>query len=218
MWKKISSMTNSVYTNLNGDTIPFLSTSLFPKKVKKDSEFLSQLKRLPSPLGNCKGYGHLWVWEKNQAGFLPGERLCTSSWRQRICPCFKEEGHSSISSRDIVWVTPKAKGFCPQICKGRNWKPLCQLMEQAPSSCKKTALNTGIKLEPLEVSLQPQIDLWPEIQPGIIIATTADARDIHSLPIHPVWLPDPSHTSMWKHLAPVDAMNFLRSLLDTLAK
>lgn len=50
MWQKISGMTNPVYKNIDTGTIALLSTTLFPKEVKKYSEFLSRLKRLFSPL------------------------------------------------------------------------------------------------------------------------------------------------------------------------
>lgn len=50
MWQKISGTTNPVYKNLDTGTIALLSTTLFPKEVKKYSEFLSRLKRLFSPL------------------------------------------------------------------------------------------------------------------------------------------------------------------------
>lgn len=81
-------------------------------------------------------------------------------------------------------------------------------MEQVPSCCKNVAGNTGIKLEPLEVSLQPQIDLRPKIQTGIIIATTADVRRHSFLPIHPVWLTDPSGPPQDSHAICVKALGF----------
>lgn len=91
-------------------------------------------KRLKNTLNSClswrdcsvlcktaRGMDTCEFGRKKKAGSLPGERLCTSRCRQRIWPWFKEEGHSSISSRDIVWATPsEVKGFLPRDIQGQK--------------------------------------------------------------------------------------------------
>lgn len=121
MLEKISGITNSVYKNLNMALLLSYPPPSFQKRLGNTPNSCLSWRDCSALCQTARGMDTCEFGRKKEAGSLPGERLYTSRCRQRIWPCFKEEGHSSISSRDIVWATAsEAKRFLSSDIQGQK--------------------------------------------------------------------------------------------------
>jgi len=75
-------------------------------------------------------------------------------------------------------------------------------------SCKKIALNTGIKLVPLKCPCSRKQIYDPKSKQELSLQPLLMPGDIHSLPVHPVWLTDASGPPQDSHVIYVKALGF----------